>query len=176
MANKTISLEGVEILSNPDPKKSQFVYRNLSGKPTGKYNSTTRFITAKVPEDRVQEFLDMGIDMWSPSSTGENGELLYNVRIDISARQPSGDLNCKVYLVGPNNEPVPMNKDNVGIVDAVNFSVEKVDVLCGVAEKQNNPGHFKLWANVLYIYQGADKDPYAYKFAHNNDDELPFEM
>lgn len=170
---QTLKFEGVEILSNGKPKNKGDrppVFRNFSGKPVGDYNSTTRFFTIKVPTEMVPLLQDMHIDMWNPKNTNEDGSIAYNVRVDISESKSDADkLNVKAYMVGENGVPIELNKNTIGIVDDPSFLVEKIDCFCGVTEKQKTPGHYKLWANVLYIYQNTRSDPFAYKFAKNEE-------
>lgn len=40
-----------------------------------------------------------------------------------------------------------------------------VNCLCNLVEKRNNPGEFGLYADVMYVEQDADSDPYAERYA-----------
>lgn len=53
--------------------------------------------------------------------------------------------------------------DMVGQLDYIR--VKNVNCLCNLVEKRNNPGEFSLYADVMYVEQDADSDPYAERYA-----------
>lgn len=54
--------------------------------------------------------------------------------------------------------------------------VKKVDCQCNISPKKNKPGEFKLWVDIMYITQDADRDPYynRYHAANEEGSNLPF--
>lgn len=53
--------------------------------------------------------------------------------------------------------------DMVGQLDYIR--VKNVNCLCNLVEKRNNPGEFSLYADVMYVEQDVDSDPYAARYA-----------
>ena len=195
MANQSVIFEGVEIIPNRKPEgpgDNPKVFRNFGGKmiDNGQFKSNARYFNVKVPPEMVEELDDMGIQMWTPNRPNDDGSIPYNVKVNIAVKEPEGNqpasLRCKAYLVSDGNLS-ELNKDTIGLVD--DMYVDKVNVRCGVVENRKNPGRFKLYANVIYVFKKNDDsdDPWRNSFRGGNgadvseghpmdDDEIPFDM
>ena len=171
--NVSLQFPKVEVVSNPKDKRMGRRYRNFAGVPTGNYDSTQRYFNIRVPDDRVEELERLNIDVWRPRNPDETGYFPTFVQVSVGTRKNNpNELNCDIYLVTGNNPPRRLDGETVGIID--DMYLRFADVACGVAEKKNKPGEFKLWCNVVYVYQNTRDDPFAYQFENSNYEDLPF--
>ena len=56
--------------------------------------------------------------------------------------------------------------ERIGQLDFIR--VKNVCCQANLVEKRNAPGEFTLYADVMYVEQDADPDPYAARYAHVN--------
>ena len=58
--------------------------------------------------------------------------------------------------------------------------MKNVNLQANLYENQNNPGQYTLYADILYVEQDADADPYAAKYEQremaepNDPNDLPY--
>lgn len=68
-----------------------------------------------------------------------------------------------VYWVTTTGKKLLCDIDMIGQLDYIR--VKNVNCLCNLVEKRNNPGEFSLYADVMYVEQDVDSDPYAARYA-----------
>lgn len=109
--------------------------------------------------------MDMGVTI---KQTRPNPEKTYDepflptyfvpVNVNMESKWPP-----HVYWVTTTGKKLLCDIDMVGQLDYIR--VKNVNCLCNLAEKRNNPGEFSLYADVMYVEQDADSDPYAERYA-----------
>ena len=66
----------------------------------------------------------------------------------------------KVYLVNLDGVPVPLDEENVKLLD--NIRIKNVNVILNPWE--NNNGGISLFIRTMYVEQDFDDDPYAARY------------
>lgn len=155
-------LNDVDLL--PNPRNGEKKNRNFSGelrtitnRDGTQFKTEERFANFVVPRDMEDAFMQNDIEMWQASEPDEDGHTTCFSKMKIKFGQYT-----KVYLVEPNQKPVNLTEETVGIVD--NIRVRKVDVELGRGSNPNKRGKYALWVRTLYIYQDLPQDPFASKF------------
>ena len=109
--------------------------------------------------------MDMGVTV---KQTHPNPEKIYDepfvptyfvpVNVNMESKWPP-----HVYWVTTTGKKLLCDIDMIGQLDYIR--VKNVNCLCNHVEKRNNPGEFSLYADVMYVEQDVDSDPYAARYA-----------
>lgn len=68
-----------------------------------------------------------------------------------------------VYWITTTGKRLLCDIDTIGQLDYIR--VKNVCVQANLVEKRNSPGEYSLYADVMYVEQDADPDPYAERYA-----------
>lgn len=68
-----------------------------------------------------------------------------------------------VYWITTTGKRLLCDIDTIGQLDFIR--VKNVCVQANLVEKRNTPGEYSLYADVMYVEQDADADPYAERYA-----------
>lgn len=84
----------------------------------------------------------------------------------------------QVFWITTTGRKVACNAENIGQLDYIR--VKNVNLQANLYENRNNPGQYTLYADILYVEQDADADPYAAKYEQremaepNDPNDMPF--
>ena len=80
----------------------------------------------------------------------------------------------QVFWITTTGRKVACNAENIGQLDYIR--VKNVNLQANLYENRNNPGQYTLYADILYVEQDADADPYAERYAQYAEPapEVPF--
>lgn len=147
---------------------TRFIYTtNFSGDPSrDRFGSTTRRVNVVIPtEEQAQQLMDMGVKV---RQTKPNPERVYDepfvptyftpVTINMDSKWPP-----HVYWITTTGKRLLCNADTICQLDFIR--VKNVCVQANLVEKRNFPGEYSLYADVMYVEQDADSDPYAERYA-----------
>ena len=164
---------------------TRFIFTtNFSGDPSrDRFGSTTRRVNVVIPtEELAQQLMDMGVKV---RQTKPNPERVYDepfvpayftpVTINMDSKWPP-----HVYWITTTGKRLLCNAETICQLDFIR--VKNVCVQANLVEKRNFPGEYSLYADVMYVEQDADADPYAERYARyaaleadvNDPNELPF--
>ena len=186
MASETIKFDGVQLLRNREsngPGDNPKRFSNFGGKmiDNGRFKSNARYFNIRVPNEMVPLLKAKNIAMWNPGEPDEDGNLVYMVQIDISTVKATSErpeeLRCQAYLVNENNKRSVLDANTIGLIDGTkkDINIKCVNVSCGITEKQNDAGRYKLWANVIYFFKAPSyTDPWESEYK-DDDDDAPFD-
>ena len=138
----------------------------------------TRFIftTNFSGEELAQHLLDIGVKV---KQTKPNPERTYDepfvptlyvpVNIKMDSKWPP-----HIYWVTTAGKRLLCNEDTISQLDFIR--VKNVCLQANLVEKRNFPGEYSLYADVMYVEQDADADPYAGRYAQYAEPapEVPF--
>lgn len=148
-------------------ENTRFIFTtNFSGDPSrDRFGSNKRRVNLVLTEDMAHHLMDMGVTV---KQTRPNPEKTYDepflptyfvpVNVNMESKWPP-----HVYWVTTTGKKLLCDIDMVGQLDYIR--VKNVNCLCNLVEKHNNPGEFSLYADVMYVEQDADSDPYAERYA-----------
>ena len=148
-------------------ENTRFIFTtNFSGDPSrDRFGSNKRRVNLVLTEDMAHHLMDMGVTV---KQTRPNPEKTYDepflptyfvpVNVNMESKWPP-----HVYWVTTTGKKLLCAIDMVGQLDYIR--VKNVNCLCNLVEKRNNPGEFSLYADVMYVEQDADSDPYAERYA-----------
>ena len=68
-----------------------------------------------------------------------------------------------IYWVTTSGKRLLCNMDTISQLDFIR--VKNVCLQANLVEKRNTPGEYSLYADVMYVEQDADADPYAERYA-----------
>jgi hypothetical protein len=148
-------------------ENTRFIFAtNFSGDPSrDRFGSDKRRVNLVLTEDMAHHLMDMGVMV---KQTRPNPEKTYDepfvptyfvpVNVNMASKWPP-----HVYWVTTTGKKLLCDIDMVGQLDYIR--VKNVNCLCNLVEKRNNPGEFSLYADVMYVEQDADADPYAERYA-----------
>lgn len=147
---------------------TRFIFTtNFSGDPSrDRFGSDKRRVNVVIPTmDLVNHLVDLGVKV---RQTNPNPERTYDepfvptyfvpVTINMDSKWPP-----HVYWVTTSGKRLLCNIDTIGQLDFIR--VKNVCLQANLVEKRNNPGEFGLYADVMYVEQDADSDPYAERYA-----------
>mgnify|MGYP000755540491 FL=1 len=147
---------------------TRFIFTtNFSGDPSrDRFGSDKRRVNVVIPTmDLVNHLVDLGVKV---RQTNPNPERTYDepfvptyfvpVTINMDSKWPP-----HVYWVTTSGKRLLCNIDTIGQLDFIR--VKNVCLQANLVEKRNNPGEFSLYADVMYVEQDADADPYAERYA-----------
>lgn len=147
---------------------TRFIFTtNFSGDPSrDRFGSTTRRVNVVIPtEEQAQQLMDMGVKV---RQTKPNPDRVYDepfvptyftpVTINMDSKWPP-----HVYWITTAGKRLLCNADTICQLDFIR--VKNVCVQANLVEKRNFPGEYSLYADVMYVEQDADADPYAERYA-----------
>lgn len=157
---------------------TRFIYAtNFSGDPErDRFGGKTRRVNVVVPtEELAHHLMDMGVAV---CQTKPNPERVYDepfvptyfvrVTINLASKWPP-----HIYWITTTGRRLLCNEDTIGQLDFIR--VKNVCLQAKLVEKKNFPGEYTLYADVMYVEQDADTDPYAARYARYAElDEIPF--
>lgn len=147
---------------------TRFIFTtNFSGDPSrDRFGSSTRRVNVVIPTQELADQLSaMGVNV---KQTHPNPERTYDepyvptlyvpVNVNMDSKWPP-----RVYWVTTAGKRLLCNANTVGQLDFIR--VKNVCVQANLVEKRNSPGEYSLYADVMYVEQDADADPYAERYA-----------
>ena len=147
---------------------TRFIFTtNFSGDLSrDRFGSSPRRVNVVIPTQELADQLSaMGVNV---KQTHPNPERTYDepyvptlyvpVNVNMDSKWPP-----RVYWVTTAGKRLLCNADTVGQLDFIR--VKNVCVQANLAEKRNFPGEYSLYADVMYVEQDADADPYAERYA-----------
>lgn len=168
---------------------TRFIFdTNFSGDPNrDRFGSDTRKVNVVIPtEEQAQQLIDMGVNV---RMTKPNPERTYDepfvptyfvpVIINLKSNWPP-----HVYWITTNGKRILCTEDTISQLDFIR--VKNVCVQATLFEQKRDPGKFSLYADVMYVEQDVDADPYADRYARyavpevgndaqpNDPNDLPF--
>ena len=158
---------------------TRFIFTtNFSGDPErDRFGSDQRRVNVVIPtEELAQHLLDLGVKV---KQTKPNPERTYDepfvpmlyvpVNIKMDSKWPP-----HIYWVPTACKRLLCNEDTISQLDFIR--VKNVCLQANLVEKRNFPGEYSLYADVMYVEQDADADPYAERYAQYAEPapEVPF--
>ena len=153
---------------------THFIYTtNFSGDPTrDKYGSARRRVNVVIPtQAQADDLARMGVKVKvtrpNPERTYE-GEFVPTyfvaVNINMESKWPP-----KIWWVTPTGARVMCSIDTIGKLDYIR--VKNVCCQAKLVENKVKPGEFSLYADIMYIEQDVDYDPYAQRYGSISNDQ-----
>lgn len=139
---------------------------NFSGDPNrDRFGSTMRRVNVIVPTvEKARELEDLGVTV---KQTKPNPEWTYDepfqptlfvsVNIKIDSKWPP-----HIYWITTKGKRLLCNAENLGQLDFIR--VKNVCLQANLVEKKNFPGEYSLYADIMYVEQDKDPDPYAERY------------
>ena len=131
-------------------------------------------------EEQAQQLIEMGLNV---KQTKPNPNYTYDepfvptfyvpVTVNMDSKWPP-----QVFWITTTGRKVACNAENIGQLDYIR--VKNVNLQANLYENRNNPGQYTLYADILYVEQDADADPYAAKYEQremaepNDPNDMPF--
>lgn len=161
---------------------TRFIFdTNFSGDPKrDRFGSSKRRANIVIPTmEQVQELIDLGVNV---KHTKPNPDRVYEdgftptyyvpVNVNMDSKWPP-----HVYWITPNGKRLTCTPETIGQLDFIR--VKNVCCQANLFENRNAPGEFTLYADVLYVEQDMDADPYAGRYARmgvepTDDVDMPF--
>lgn len=162
---------------------TRFIFdTNFSGDPNrDRYGSSRRRVNVVIPtEEQAQQLIEMGLNV---KQTKPNPNYIYDepfvptfyvpVTVNMDSKWPP-----QVFWITTTGRKVACNAENIGQLDYIR--VKNVNLQANLYENRNNPGQYTLYADILYVEQDADADPYAAKYEQremaepNDPNDLPY--
>lgn len=147
---------------------TRFIFAtNFSGDPNrDRFGSDKRRVNVVIPnKDLVDHLLSLGVNV---RQTNPNPERTYDepfvptyfvpVTVNMNSQWPP-----HVYWITTTGKRLLCDIDTIGQLDYIR--VKNVCVQANLVEKRNSPGEYSLYADVMYVEQDADPDPYAERYA-----------
>ena len=151
---------------------TRFIFTtNFSGDPNrDRFGSDKRRVNVVVPnQELVDHLLSLGVKV---RQTNPNPERTYDepfvptyfvpVTVNMNSQWPP-----HVYWITTTGKRLLCDIDTIGQLDFIR--VKNVCVQANLVEKRNSPGEYSLYADVMYVEQDADPDPYAERYARYNE-------
>ncbi|MBO7448970.1 MAG: hypothetical protein J6U54_01260 [Clostridiales bacterium] len=150
---------------------TRFIYEtNFAGDPAkDKFGDARRKCNIIIPDpSQAQDMLDKGFRVKSTKPGPDDDPddfiptnfvqavLKYRDRYGKELKYPP-----KVYLVNADNEPVPLDEEDVKVLDQIRAS--NVNVILNAWETDD--GSYSLYIRTMYVEQDFDEDPYAARYA-----------
>lgn len=150
---------------------TRFIFdTNFSGDPTrDRFGSDKRRVNIVIPT--VEQAMDMRAMGINVKETHPNPERTYDDGFTPTYYVPVAvNMNSKwpphVYWITLQGKRLLCTPETIGQLDFIR--VKNVCCQANLVEKRNAPGEFTLYADVMYVEQDADPDPYAERYAHVN--------
>lgn len=176
--------KGVSIMkAKVNIDNTRFIFdTNFSGDPNrDRYGSSRRRVNVVIPtEEQAQQLIEMGLNV---KQTKPNPNCIYDepfvptfyvpVTVNMDSKWPP-----QVFWITTTGRKVACNAENIGQLDYIR--VKNVNLQANLYENRNNPGQYTLYADILYVEQDADADPYAAKYEQretaepNDPNDLPY--
>ena len=147
---------------------TRFIFdTNFSGDPTrDRFGSDKRRVNIVIPTvEQAMDMRAMGINVKethpNPERTYEDGftpTYYVPVTVNMDSKSPP-----HVYRITLQGKRLLCTPETVGQLDFIR--VKNVCCQANLVEKRNAPGEFTLYADVMYVEQDADPDPYAERYA-----------
>lgn len=147
---------------------TRFIFNtNFSGDPSrDRFGSSTRRVNVVIPTRELADHLvSLGVKV---KETHPNPERTYDepyvptlyvpVNVNMGSKWPP-----RVYWITTSGKRLLCNAETVGQLDFIR--VKNVCLQANLVEKKNFPGEYSLYADVMYVEQDADADPYAERYA-----------
>lgn len=147
---------------------TRFIYAtNFSGDPSrDRFGSDKRRVNVVIPTQEQADYLvSLGVKV---KQTKPNPERTYDepyvptlyvpVNVNMDSKWPP-----RVYWITTAGKRLLCDADTVGQLDFIR--VKNVCLQANLVEKRNAPGEYSLYADVMYVEQDADADPYAERYA-----------
>lgn len=147
---------------------TRFIYAtNFSGDPSrDRFGSDKRRVNVVIPTQEQADYLvSLGVKV---KQTKPNPERTYDepyvptlyvpVNVNMDSKWPP-----RVYWITTAGKCLLCDADTVGQLDFIR--VKNVCLQANLVEKRNAPGEYSLYADVMYVEQDADADPYAERYA-----------
>lgn len=147
---------------------TRFIYAtNFSGDPgRDRFGSDKRRVNVVIPTQEQADYLvSLGVKV---KQTKPNPERTYDepyvptlyvpVNVNMGSKWPP-----RVYWITTAGKRLLCDADTVGQLDFIR--VKNVCLQANLVEKRNAPGEYSLYADVMYVEQDADADPYAERYA-----------
>ena len=140
---------------------------NFSGDPSrDRFGSDKRRVNVVIPTMKlVNHLMDLGVKV---RQTNPNPERTYDepfvptyfvpVTINMDSKWPP-----HIYWITTSGKRLLCNTDTISQLDFIR--VKNVCLQANLVEKRNTPGEYSLYADVMYVEQDADADPYAERYA-----------
>lgn len=143
---------------------TRFIFTtNFSGDPErDKYRSTSRRFNVIVPDEgTVMELVEYGVNVKytrpNPDYPDDTPTPFVTVKLNFDSKYPP-----RVYLIAPDGTRQAMTAETVGNLDYIR--IKNVCVKCNLAEKRDNPDEHSLYADIMYVEQDAEDDPYYARY------------
>ena len=130
--------------------------------------------------DLAQQLIDMGVNV---KQTKPNPNYTYDepfiptfyvpVTVNMDSKWPP-----QVFWITTTGRKVPCNAENISQLDYIR--VKNVNLQANLYENRNNPGQYTLYADIMYVEQDVDADPYAAQYEQremaepNDPNDMPF--
>lgn len=148
-------------------ENTHFIFQtNFSGDPNrDRFGSNRRKVNIVIPTKQMADDLaSRGINVRQtrpkPDRVYEDGfDVTYFVTVIIymESKWPP-----RIYWVTPAGNCIEMDVNTISQMDYIR--VKKVDCLCKMVEKKNNPGEYSLYANIMYVTQDMNPDPFYERY------------
>lgn len=148
---------------------TKFIYiTNFSGDPDrDRFGNAARRANLIIPDhDQAREMIDAGFNVkrTEPRPDEEEGFVpTYFVAVNINY---DTDWPPKIYLVSGDAEPRLLDEESVGILDK--FRAINVNAVLNPYYNQRT-GRSSLYVRTMYVEQDLEDDPYAHRYARNDD-------
>lgn len=164
---------------------TRFIFQtNFSGDPNrDRFGSNRRVFNIVIPtEAQANDLIARGVTVRqtrpNPERTYDGGfvpSYFTRVTVNMESKWPP-----HVYWITPNGNRVECDATTIGQLDYIR--VKNVCCQAKLVAKKNQPGSFTLYADILYVEQDIDYDPYYKRYHQVNavpiekieDDDLPF--
>lgn len=163
---------------------TRFIFMtNFSGDPSrDRFGSNRRNFNIVIPTEDQANYLDsIGVTV---RQTHPNPNRVYDgefrptfftrVTVNMDSKWPP-----HIYLIAPDGTCTELDASSISQLDFIR--VKNVCCQAKLVEKKNQPGFFTLYADILYVEQDIDYDPYYKIYRQMNtapmatdDKDLPF--
>lgn len=161
---------------------THFIFQtNFSGDPArDRFGSNRRYFNVIIPtKQQADDIAAMGVNVRqtqpNPNKTYD-GEFqpAYFVRVTVNMESK---WPPHVIWVAPNGQRTEMTPETIGNLDFIR--VKNVCCQANLVEKRNQPGAYTLYADIVYVEQADDYDPYKSRYDElckqmSDDSDLPF--
>ena len=147
---------------------THFIFRtNFSGDPArDKYGSTRRRVNIVIPNpQQVADLQNMGVTVkfTKPNiNRTYDGEFIPTPYVPVTINMES-KWPPKIWWVTPTGVRMLCTIDTIGKLDYIR--IKNVCCQAKLVENKVKPGEFSLYADIMYIEQDVDYDPYAQRYA-----------
>lgn len=154
-------------------ENTHFIFQtNFSGDPNrDRFGSNRRKVNVVISPEMASDLMSRGVNVRqtrpNPNKVYEDGfQVTYFVTIIINMESK---WPPHIYWVTPVGNVIEMTADTISQMDYMR--IKNVDCQCKLVEKKNNPGEYTLYANVMYVTQDVNPDPFYARY-HVTQDEV----